>query len=51
VLVSQRERRIEVFRREGDHWSLYEAAAGDTIELGSIGATLAVDEIYFDPTG
>ncbi len=50
VLVSQHERRIEVFRREGDHWSLYEAAAGDTIQLGSIGAALVVDEIYFDPT-
>lgn len=51
VLVSQHERRIEVFRREGDHWSLYEAAAGETIQLGSVGAVLVVDEIYFDPTG
>lgn len=50
VLVSQRERRIEVFRREGDHWSLYEAGPMESIELTSIGATLAVDEIFFDPT-
>lgn len=50
VLVSQRERRIEVFRREGNHWSLYEAGPTESIELSSIGATLAVDEIYFDPT-
>lgn len=50
VLVSQRERRIEVFRREGDHWSLFEAGPTQSIELTSIGATLVVDEIYFDPT-
>lgn len=31
VLVSQHERRVEVLPREGDHWSLYEAAAGNTI--------------------
>lgn len=50
VLVAQEDRRIEVFRREGDHWSLFEAGPGGSIELTSIGATLVVDDIYFDPS-
>ncbi len=49
VLVSQREQRIEVFRRAGDHWSLYEAGPTRSIELTSVGALLVVDDIYFDP--
>ncbi len=49
VLVAQRAQRIEVFRRDGDHWSYLEAGPGSTIRLESIGATLSVDEIYRDP--
>jgi Uma2 family endonuclease len=46
VLVSQDERRIEVFRRPDGrgHWDRLLARAGETIALA--GETIAVDEIY-----
>lgn len=50
VLVSQDERRIEVFRRGPEGWTLSEAVAGQTLTLRSIDVTLDVDAIYFDPT-
>ncbi|PRP90741.1 hypothetical protein ENSA5_61750 [Enhygromyxa salina] len=50
VLMSQHEPRIEVFRRnEAGRWELYEAVAGQRVELASVGASLDVDEIYRDP--
>lgn len=49
VLVAQRAQRIEVFRRGGNQWAYLEAGPGGAIALESIGATLAVDEIYRDP--
>jgi Uma2 family endonuclease len=50
VLLSQRERRIEVHRLNASgHWELHEAAGGETIELTSLGCRLTVDEIYRDP--
>jgi Uma2 family endonuclease len=50
VLVSRRERRIEVMRR-GDRgvWELHEAGAGESIELASLGVRLSVDAVYDDP--
>lgn len=51
VLVSQDERRIEVFRRTPEGWILSEALAGERIALGSIGVVLDVDAVYFDPAG
>ncbi len=52
VLVSQREARIEVFRRnEAGRWELYEARRGETIELASVGCSIDVDEVYRDPLG
>ena len=50
VLVSQRAPRLEVFRREGDHWTLYEAAAGESIRLSSLDVSLSVDDVFRDPT-
>lgn len=50
VLVSQHERRIEVFRRTPEGWILTEALAGERIALASIEVVLDVDVIYFDPT-
>lgn len=46
VLVSQRERRIEVLRRPESrgHWESAAAGAGEAVTIA--GATLAVDEIY-----
>ena len=51
VLVSQRSRRIEVFRKNAsDKWELAEeATAGQSAPLASIGCTLSVDEVYEDP--
>ncbi|NJL95549.1 MAG: Uma2 family endonuclease [Anaerolineae bacterium] len=50
VLVSQHQPRIEVFRRsDAGHWELYEAGAGQQIELASVGGSLDVGELYRDP--
>jgi Uma2 family endonuclease len=49
VLVSQESARIEVFRRQGESWllTIYERDASFT--LPSVGVTMSVDEVYFDP--
>lgn len=50
VLVSQSDRRIEVFRKaQSGEWSLVEAGPGDVAQLLSIDTVLRVDEVYFDP--
>lgn len=50
VLVSQRGPRIEVFRRgSGGTWVFYEAGPGESVALESLGVSLSVDEVYFDP--
>ena len=49
LLVSQRARRLEVYRRRDDRWLLDEAGAGETLRLDSIDVALSVDEIYRDP--
>lgn len=47
VLVSQRERRVEVYARQGDGSFRFEVlAAGATLSLDRIGVKLSVDEIY-----
>lgn len=60
VLVSHRERLIEVFRRGpggddsdgNDGWPLAaRGLAGQQVELTSIGCRLSVDDIYDDPRG
>lgn len=50
VLVSQGEPLVEVYRRtEGGRFELFEARAGETFDLASIGATIAVDALYVNP--
>jgi Uma2 family endonuclease len=50
VLVSQRERRVEVHRRnEAGRWELFESEGGGRVELASVGCAIAVDELYRDP--
>jgi Uma2 family endonuclease len=49
VLVSQEARRIEVFRRTPEGWMLVEAGPGQHLELRSLGVSLDVDAVYFDP--
>jgi Uma2 family endonuclease len=47
VLVSQMERRVEVWTRDGDiTWTLAVSKEGDVADLGSIGARLDVRELY-----
>jgi Uma2 family endonuclease len=51
VLVSQHERRIDVYRREETGWHLEDFGRGERIELRSIRVTLSVDEVYGDALG
>jgi Uma2 family endonuclease len=50
VLVSQRERRIEVYRRnERGAFELFEAGAGEELGIVTTGGKLSVDAVYRDP--
>lgn len=52
VLVSQRERRVEVYRRrENRRWQLDEHIAGDRLRLESLAIELSVDDLYVDRVG
>jgi Uma2 family endonuclease len=52
VLVSQRERRVELYRRrERRRWQLDEYITGDHLRLESLAVELAVDELYVDRVG
>jgi len=52
VLVSQRERRVEIYRRrENRRWQLDEHVAGDPLRLESLAIELAVDDLYVDRIG
>jgi Uma2 family endonuclease len=51
VLVAQRERRIEVYRRDGRRWILDEHGPGERLLLASIDVELTVDEVYVDRVG
>lgn len=49
VLIAHDERRLEVWRREGDHWTLDVFRAGARARLASLGCELDVAEVYRDP--
>jgi len=51
VLVSQRERRVDVYRRDGRRWILDEHGPRDELTLDAISVRLAVDDIYVDGLG
>lgn len=46
IVISHRERRITIHRRDGDRWTMRSAIRGGTIRAESIGAILDVDVIY-----
>ncbi len=46
VLVAQRERRIEVWSREGDVWTSRVSGPGEVADIPAIECTLAVDDVY-----
>lgn len=49
VLVAQDERRLELWRREGEHWTVELARGDEVARLSSIDCTLPLMEIYLDP--
>jgi Uma2 family endonuclease len=49
VLVSQREQRIDVYRRDGRRWTIDEHASGERARLTSIDVEIEVDELYRAP--
>lgn len=51
VLVSQRERRVEVYRRDGRRWYLDEYTAGEPFRLDALAIELVVDDLYVDRLG
>jgi Uma2 family endonuclease len=52
LLVSQRERRLELYRRANDgQWMFLEAGPGETLELASVGVSLSTDAAYRNPLG
>ncbi len=46
VLISQHTRRIEVFSRDGDHWTLRIAEEGDAVKLTALEGAILVDRVY-----
>jgi Uma2 family endonuclease len=46
VLVSHRERLIEVFERRDDAWQRTEARRGESVRVEALGGELSVDQIY-----
>jgi len=52
LLISQRERRVELYRRTGPRrWTLEELISGERLQLTSLEVDLAVDELYRDDLG
>lgn len=49
VLVSQDQRLVEVWRREGDAWAPSEFGPGTVMRLASIDAEISIDELYENP--
>jgi Uma2 family endonuclease len=50
VIVSHRERLVEVIRREEDgSWSRHEGRSGGTVTLTALECDLPLDEVYRDP--
>jgi Uma2 family endonuclease len=46
VIVSHRQPRLSVHRREEQGWASSEAVAGESISLASVGAVVRVDDVY-----
>lgn len=51
VLISQRERRVEVYRRDGRRWHLDEYGTNERLQLESISVELTIDDLYADRVG
>jgi Uma2 family endonuclease len=49
LFVSHRGAALTLHRRDGEHWIVIEAGASASLELVSVGARIAVDELYAEP--
>ncbi len=49
MLVAHDEHRVDLWRRIGDHWTQRTFGPGESVALESLGASLPVDDLYFDP--
>lgn len=49
MLVAHDDRRVDLWRRTGRGWTQVVFREGQSVELESLGCTLSVDAIYFDP--
>jgi len=49
VLVAHDEHRLELWRRDGERWTLEVARGDETMTLPSIECSLALAEVYLDP--
>ncbi len=46
VLVSQREQRVETYRRDGTRWIFEEAGPAEALSIGGIDVEVAIDALY-----
>lgn len=49
VLVAYEERRLEIWRREGDHWTLHVSRGEGAAAVTSLGCELSLAEVYRNP--
>jgi Uma2 family endonuclease len=49
MLLAHDEHRVDLWRRVGDHWTQLTFGPEDTVKLESLGASLLVEDLYFDP--
>jgi Uma2 family endonuclease len=49
VLVAHEEQRLEIWRREGDHWTLHVSRGEETASVASLGCELSLTEVYRNP--
>ncbi len=46
LLVSQHTQRLELYSREGDHWTLRVAGPGESLALTGFAGTISTDRVY-----
>lgn len=49
LLIAHDERRVDLWRRVGTHWTQLTFHSGDMLDLASLECALAVDDIYHNP--
>lgn len=49
MFVAHDERRVDLWRRVGEHWTQLTFRTGELVALESVGCTIAVDDAFFDP--